>query len=160
MSLYFGIYSKAPVFLILLIAMQIYFTLVSESAASAVDVVILILALIAFAGHFHYCGLCIRRRLPPPQGAILVSLLLILLTITSFAELYRLLGLVPPTDKLDYLYFSVVTFTTLGYGDISPTGAIRIAAMLQALTGYIMTPLIVGQILWSWSARTGRMATA
>ena len=36
---------------------------------------------------------------------------------------------------LECIYFSIVTFTTLGYGDIVPIGASRIIAAIEALVG-------------------------
>ena len=44
----------------------------------------------------------------------------------------------------DALYFSLVTFTTLGYGDFSPTADIRLPASLQTLTGYAYLALAIG----------------
>lgn len=38
----------------------------------------------------------------------------------------------------DYLYFSSVTYTSLGYGDVVPTGAIRQIAASQTLVGLVM----------------------
>ncbi|WP_420405817.1 ion channel [Nisaea sp.] len=38
----------------------------------------------------------------------------------------------------DYLYFSTVTYTSLGYGDITPTGALRTICAFEALTGLLM----------------------
>ena len=40
-------------------------------------------------------------------------------------------------------YFSVVTFTTLGYGDITPVGLARPVAALQAFTGSFTMALFV-----------------
>lgn len=40
-------------------------------------------------------------------------------------------------------YFSIVTFTTLGYGDLSPTGAIRILAAVEGLFGAITLGFLV-----------------
>ncbi|MCV6639641.1 pentapeptide repeat-containing protein [Candidatus Albibeggiatoa sp. nov. NOAA] len=40
-------------------------------------------------------------------------------------------------------YFSVVTFTTLGYGDIAPVGLSRLFAALEAFSGTFMTALFV-----------------
>ena len=39
---------------------------------------------------------------------------------------------------VDCVYFSFVTYTSLGLGDISPTGDIRFLAGLEALTGLVM----------------------
>lgn len=50
----------------------------------------------------------------------------------------------PNQSLLDWLYFSAVTFTTLGYGDIAPTGLLRIVAPIEALLG------IVSVIITSW----------
>lgn len=46
-------------------------------------------------------------------------------------------------DFLDYVYFSAITYTTLGYGDLVPTGPIRF------LTG---TEALIGLMLITWSA--------
>jgi hypothetical protein len=40
------------------------------------------------------------------------------------------------------LYYSVVTFTTLGYGDFYPVGAGRFMAALQALLGYLVLGML------------------
>jgi hypothetical protein len=39
---------------------------------------------------------------------------------------------------LDCIYFSFTTFTTLGFGDINPVGALRYLAALEALTGLVL----------------------
>ena len=47
-------------------------------------------------------------------------------------------------DFLECLYFSVVTFTTLGYGDIHPVSDIgRIIVITEVSIGYIMLGLLV-----------------
>ena len=46
-------------------------------------------------------------------------------------------------DLLDCLYFSVVTFTTLGYGDISPHGLARPIAAFEAFVGSFTMALFV-----------------
>lgn len=53
-------------------------------------------------------------------------------------------GSIDTTAILDGLYFSIVTFTTLGYGDLQPAPDGRIYAALQALTGYMHLGLIIG----------------
>ncbi|MFY2824388.1 ion channel [Ruegeria sp. MALMAid1280] len=43
----------------------------------------------------------------------------------------------------DILYFSYVTFTTVGYGDMSPIGLCRGLAVAEAVTGYILLGMFV-----------------
>ena len=53
----------------------------------------------------------------------------------------------PVTHLADYLYFSVVVMTTLGFGDIYPaTTAARIIVAMQCLTSYVMFALMIGII--------------
>jgi len=51
----------------------------------------------------------------------------------------------------DIAYFSFVTFTTLGFGEITPLGACKALAAVEALTGYlflgIFTALIFTNLL-------------
>ena len=44
----------------------------------------------------------------------------------------------PSNDWLDYIYFSFVTFTTVGYGDLVPVGPIRFVAATEALNGWVL----------------------
>lgn len=47
----------------------------------------------------------------------------------------------------DCLYFSMITFTTIGYGDIAPVGDIRYVAGLQALLSYFLLSLSIAGII-------------
>jgi hypothetical protein len=49
----------------------------------------------------------------------------------------------PSATLLDAFYLSGVTFTTLGYGDFVPTGWIRLVAMGESLSGFVMVPLLM-----------------
>lgn len=68
------------------------------------------------------------------------------LLVTAFAWAYRTLGIMDGTQSgapvshsfADSLYYSIVTFTTLGYGDFYPVGAGRALAAMEAVTGYII----------------------
>lgn len=47
-------------------------------------------------------------------------------------------------DLADTIYFSVVTFTTLGYGDFQPSSGMRGLAAVEALLGYVYLGFLVG----------------
>lgn len=59
----------------------------------------------------------------------------------------------PPrvNDVWTALYFSIVTFTTLGYGDFQPGAKLRLLAAFQALYGYGYLGLIVAAAFQSAS---------
>ena len=44
----------------------------------------------------------------------------------------------PGSDLIYFFYFSMETFTTLGFGDIYPTGALRLLASVESLNGIIL----------------------
>ncbi|WP_171101641.1 MULTISPECIES: potassium channel family protein [unclassified Ruegeria] len=65
-----------------------------------------------------------------------------------FAAVYGAFGyndncVVGAGGPADILYFSYVTFTTVGYGDMSPTGLCRGLAVAEAVTGYILLGMFV-----------------
>ena len=39
---------------------------------------------------------------------------------------------------VDYFYFSITTFTTLGFGDVQPRGAVRLIAGVESLNGLLL----------------------
>ena len=41
-------------------------------------------------------------------------------------------------DLLDYFYFSMATYTTLGIGDLHPTGVTRLIAGIESLNGLVL----------------------
>ena len=43
-----------------------------------------------------------------------------------------------PLSFLDCIYYSAVCFTTLGLGDVIPTGAVRFVTGTEALTGFVL----------------------
>lgn len=55
----------------------------------------------------------------------------------------RVLG-ADPLGLLDAVYLSAMTYTTVGFGDVSPTGPLRFLAGTEALVGFVM-------ITWSAS---------
>lgn len=64
-------------------------------------------------------------------------------------------GLQKTINFEEALYFSTITFTTVGYGDISPTGVNRAFASLQAVTALILNIAFIGYILSSKRFKTG-----
>jgi hypothetical protein len=67
--------------------------------------------------------------------------------IFSFASLYKIFGVMDRGTKTTLpdacLYFSIVTWTTLGYGDVVPTEASRMIAASEALVGYIFMAILI-----------------
>ena len=103
-----------------------------------------------FAGVFVSLLVSRLRALLAGDGAILrhvaVAVLELALLLAVFASVYQKLGILDNTGLhtavshayWDSLYYSVVTFTTLGYGDFYPRGVGRVLAGIQALTGYVI----------------------
>ena len=69
---------------------------------------------------------------------------------------YALLGVFSPeafdadavSTFADYLYFSFVTITTLGYGDISPVSEFaRSLAVVEAITGQIYLAVVIARLV-------------
>ena len=44
----------------------------------------------------------------------------------------------PSTGFLDCIYFSLTCYTSLGFGDLAPTGWLRFLAGIEALTGLLL----------------------
>ncbi|MEO1202189.1 MAG: potassium channel family protein [Pseudomonadota bacterium] len=119
--------------------------------------------IVLFSAYVHYEGLrIITDRLPSSAEAnnrrrVLLSILLLLLLhviqiwIFGLAYLWllehdgygSLQGLSRAT-LIDSIYFSAMVYTTIGFGDLYPTGAIRLMAGMEGITGLTM-------ITWSAS---------
>ena len=110
----------------------------------------------------HYEGLrFLTDRLPRPKHhhrrrivfLILSLMLLHIVEVWIFGFAYfgllqldgygELLG-VPPTRLYDYIYYSAAVYTTVGFGDMYPVGAIRTLTGTEGITGLTM-------ITWSAS---------
>lgn len=86
-----------------------------------------------------------NRFRPKPERLFIDAATSVVLNILCFSMLYRLLPLRPPAQTAyDAIYFSAVTFSTLGYGDFAPAVQFRLAAALQAILGNLHLGIIVG----------------
>ncbi|MEK9281129.1 potassium channel family protein [Bradyrhizobium sp. ISRA442] len=86
-----------------------------------------------------------------PKRTVLALLIQSGTLIFVFAGIYRGFGLLyggTPISLIDdgqsALYFSVITWTTLGYGDFTPPPELRLIAAIQALLGYAFFGISVG----------------
>ena len=88
-----------------------------------------------------------------------IIVLIGLLNVLLFAGVYFSFGIEVGVDSntnepiistgsyVDSIYFSIVTWTTLGYGDFKPTENLRLIAAIQAFLGYIYMAILVGMFL-------------
>jgi len=106
-----------------------------------------------FAGLTHFIGRLEGRRRPRILVLILSLFALHLLEVLLYALVYTTLGHFPSFGDIeglgrhafaDVAYFSLVTYTTVGFGDLVPTGPMRLLAGSEALTGFVL-------ITWSAS---------
>ncbi len=112
------------------------------------------IALVAVCVTIHYEALrwLSRRALVPGQhrwlilGSIFGALLAHVFEIWIFGagywtavEVLELGQMVPaPRDTFDYVYYSAMVYTTVGFGDLVPEGAIRMITSTEALMGLAM----------------------
>lgn len=114
------------------------------------------LLFIAFLGAWHLGGVLLIKKVKPPSGkypflAVLVTfwglLLLHFSEIVLGALVYGMVLNIEGTGTLTegygstmggLIYFSGVTFTSLGFTQQNASGAIRLFVMLQALGGFML----------------------
>jgi hypothetical protein len=111
--------------------------------------------------HYEVLRNCIRllpRLAHRRRQRVIFLILIIMLThaveIWIFALAYIILlrwetfgsidGAVLIIDLIDYVYYSAMVYTTVGFGDLIPHGPIRFMTGMEALTGLVM-------ITWSAS---------
>jgi hypothetical protein len=87
----------------------------------------------------------------PMMAKLMVALLMVGLLcnwIMAYAVVYRYLGVIDDGSDargtITCLYFSIVTWTTLGYGDVRPSIDARLIAASEALFGYIWMAAFIG----------------
>ncbi len=87
------------------------------------------------------------------------------LFIVLFAALHYVIGQLSPAGytqpmtRLDALYFTVATFATVGYGDLSPVSqAARLAALVQMVCGLFLVGVIARLLLSITQESRGRIS--
>lgn len=82
-------------------------------------------------------------------------LLLMPSIIFYFALIYKAFGIIDTAtggtiknDWFEATYFSVVTWSTLGYGDYRPTNEVKRWVMAEVFIGYIYMGLLIGKVLF------------
>ena len=104
----------------------------------------------------HYELLQFAATLPsrltyPTRSRILIVIAVVLAAHLIEASLYAIAYYVIQTylqlgslaghlegDALDFFYFSIATYTTLGIGDLHPSGAMRLVAGVESLNGLVL----------------------
>lgn len=77
-----------------------------------------------------------RSRVLAMISVVLGLFAVLTVEIWLWAACYWLLGLLP--DFATALYFSTVTFSTIGYGDIVPAPNWRMLAALEGINGFLL----------------------
>ena len=96
-----------------------------------------------------------RNRAFPVGEVVLVMANISILEVLLWASTYMALGEIRELEAA--FYFSMVTFTTLGYGDIVLDPSWRLLASFQAATGIIMfgwtTAILMSVVQYSYFGR-------
>lgn len=61
-----------------------------------------------------------------------------------------------PLAWQDLSFFSFITLTTVGYGDVVPIGGVKALVMLEAVIGAMYPPILIGRLLTLYPSREER----
>ena len=119
-----------------------------HSAPNAVTVAACLILAVGSSAMSGMCLTALAEGEGTPRGDLSSLGLNGLLVIVTFGACHHILGISPIRDGtlgvIDALYFSTVTFTTLGYGDILPSNLGRPVAAFEAIVGYVYLGMVVG----------------
>jgi hypothetical protein len=121
---------------------------------------ILILKIVIYLIGCFFLFTYYATKFKPQRWDLIMFLLLIILFasifILAYTDIYKNLGIYSSNQEgrevitkraVDCFYFSIVTWTTLGYGDFRPTEAGRIYAASEALLGYFFMAISIGFVI-------------
>ncbi len=108
-----------------------------------------LVAIVATACSMVPLGGLLIHDIGPSRNFIscIIQAVILVLTFAVIHMGYGLNTVPPPVAPETAIYFSIVTWTTLGYGDFAPAGELRLLAAMQAALGYVFLGLIVGLAL-------------
>jgi len=116
---------------------------------------------IILSSSFYYSSTFFKSQDKPEKLYFFAASQLTLMA--YFAGIYKALGIIQASSNelikptwLDAFYFSVTTWTTLGYGDYLPSDDVKVFAMSQALLGYVFLGLFVGKTLFLLTDRANQ----
>lgn len=142
------------VFILLSIALMYSSLYIGESGLFS-SIVIMVIAAIYYAKQFFCKNYSFEN--------FYYFLVLLPFIIFYYALIYKIHGLIPPNGEenvttlpwLDVIYFSVVTWTGLGYGDYRPgTEVVKYSVITEVLFGYIYMGLFLAKMLLMAGGRT------
>ena len=145
------IINLAKINYIYVVCFAIFVAIITESAADF-WVVLLSQGAMFVALVVHAVQLALRPKDVSMGRVVALVTLVVIANIVCHGIIYSKVGLVSAAAAGDVvkpdlaigLYFSIVTFTTLGYGDYVPTDGFQLVSALQALYGYMFLGSLVG----------------
>ncbi|MFH8935441.1 potassium channel family protein [Streptomyces griseosporeus] len=148
----------------------VYYLLPLDRPGQAATTALLVCGLLAVAGVFAWEVRTIVHAPNPRLKAVEALAATVALYLVLFAGTYYLLersaagSFSEPLTKTDALYFTLTTFTTVGFGDISARSqAARVATMFQMAGGLVVVGVaarILAQAVQTGLRRQGGQAAA
>jgi hypothetical protein len=136
------------IFIVGVFSSYIFVRLLPSIGDSSLWISLLILTSSAF--YYSYTFFSSNQKIEKLYYFVIVTFLIIF----YFSLVYYAVGIVDTSsgevikhDWLNSIYFSVITWTTLGYGDFKPFEELKVWVMIEALMGYLFMALIVAKIL-------------
>lgn len=101
------------------------------------------------------------KRTPTVTSSVIAEAGMVYLIIAiAYSQLYWILGelveqpfnrAIPDGDGTSYLYFSMITLTSVGYGGIYPVNPyVRLVAAFESMTGIFYIAIVVAQLVSSY----------